>query len=334
MKKVGVIIYNIFQWKMVGKHPVMCKSKIFGVFCLFAGIFLLASNFIGIRYVSPHMGPWHLAFFRFGFAFLTLLPATVHLLYRHRKTIWRYRWPLLFEGLTGVTLTAGFAAEAMRSTTALDAGFIFSFSPLMIIVMARLILKEPFTQRQWLGVGIMFFGVLCIIFKGSVLKLFNFHFALGDLWVLAAAFSYAVFTILVKKYKSEIPPLTATVALIIMGLLCLLPPFLVDLLQGYVLPAGLDIWLALAFVGVMGSALGYFLYIKGTEISGARVAGILTYLMPLCVALQARIILKESLQWYHLIAAVTVLLGLLLCVTRQRDEAARTNVSDNIATLK
>ncbi len=76
-----------------------------------------------------------------------------------------------------------------------------------------------------------------------------------------------------------------------------------------------DFWMAVFGIGCLGTALAYFLWQKGVQITGADKAGIYMNIVPLSAAVLA-IFFGESLHTYHLIGGLLIIIGML--ITRKK----------------
>jgi drug/metabolite transporter (DMT)-like permease len=99
--------------------------------------------------------------------------------------------------------------------------------------------------------------------------------------------------------------LTSTCCLI--GFLILLP------ISGMVLVTAhtYGFWMAVFGIGCLGTALAYFLWQKGIQITGADKAGIYMNVVPLS-AVMFSIFFNENLHLYHLLGGLFIIVGLLI----------------------
>ena len=56
---------------------------------------------------------------------------------------------------------------------------------------------------QYFGIFMSLFGVTYIVFKGKLDNLINLIFSFGDLWILFAAISWALFSVFLINWKSK-----------------------------------------------------------------------------------------------------------------------------------
>ncbi|MCP4472998.1 MAG: DMT family transporter [Gammaproteobacteria bacterium] len=294
-----------------------------GILALLIGNIFIASNFVVGQYAADLIAPWQFALLRFGLGFLILLPFTWPLIKKHRQALWKHRWPLLFQGLTGIAICGGTAYEALLSTSAINAGLIFASSPIIALILACLWLKTKLSIRQLLGVIITLVGVVGIICHGKPQQLLALKFSSGDWWMVATACSYALFIILVRRYRTILPPLTTIIGALFTGTLFLLIPSTVELAFGMVPHfRNSHLWWSILYSGIFTAAIAYAFVIRGTELAGARTASILIYTIPLFATIEAFIILGDTLHLYDFLSALIMTVGIMLTLIEKRSQPA------------
>lgn len=279
---------------------------------LLVGNFFIASNVVMGQSMAAICPPWILTLCRSSIALLILLLFFISTIHHHRYHLWKHRWPLLFQGLTGITICGGFGFEAVRTTSATNAGFIFAFAPMITLILAHFWLKEPIFKRQIVGIIIALIGVLIIIAKGSLKELLAMGFSVGDWWMLGNTFSYALFTVLVKRYRSEISPFATLAAVMFFGAFFSFFPAMSEIFLGDLPTISPAFFIGILYAGIFTAVIAFFFVIRGTEIAGAKTAGILLNVLPLFIAIQAFFVLGDNLYWYHLIAVIIIAIGILL----------------------
>lgn len=88
------------------------------------------------------------------------------------------------------------------------------------------------TVQKGVGIGLVLVGVVCLITRGQVEALLGIRFAVGDLWMLAAALIFAVFSILLKRKPEGISVFTMQFSSFVLGLLFLSPFFCWEQVHG------------------------------------------------------------------------------------------------------
>jgi len=297
----------------VGKKEVGQASPSAGAYA--AGILcwlLSAGVLIAVKSTAAEMPPWALCFWRVTIAALILLPATRS----HGKAVAAAlvdRWvELLVIGGLGLAITQGLVFIGLNYTGAINAGLILALTPVITMVLARFVLGEAVGPRQAIGSVVACVGMVIIIVRGDLFALLRFDFNVGDLLIVAGAFCFALYTVLLRRAKFALERLPLLVVLLAAAAMTALPFYSWEMLHDErtaLKPAGL---LGLAYVAVPGGALMYYLFNWSVEKLGASKAGMLLYSQTVFVALLAYIFLRERLHLYHVIGAGFILAGVLL----------------------
>ncbi len=184
--------------------------------------------------------------------------------------------------------------------------------PVMIIFFSWIFKIEKTNIYQITGVIFSLLGVAIIITKAKLNMLLNLDFNKGDLWMVVAMFSWAIYSALLKKKKHELSQISLLETIITMGLIFLLPIYFIETKMGYYVILDIPFVLILTYVVLFPGLASFLFWIKGIAIIGTNRSGIFLHLMPIFGALMAMIIFKEKFMFFHLIGAVLILIGILL----------------------
>jgi drug/metabolite transporter (DMT)-like permease len=273
---------------------------------------LSAGVYIAAKWVSPEMLPWALCFWRLVLACAILLPIVHH---HHGAMIALIRSravEVLVIGAIGLTLCQGMIYTGLNYTGATTAGIIMALSPIMTMVLARLVLGEPLGLWKALGALLALAGMVVIVARGDLAALMRLQFNPGELWIVGSALCWALYTVLLRRAKFGIELLPMVVLLLGAGALAALPFYLWELFSGERSALHANGLLALAYVAGPGGALMYYLYNRSVETLGAGRASMLLYLQTVFVAVLAYLLLGESLHRFDLTGAAFIVAGLVL----------------------
>jgi drug/metabolite transporter (DMT)-like permease len=151
-----------------------------------------------------------------------------------------------------------------------------------------------------------------VVLKGQWGHLADVQLVPGDGWIFAAALSWTVYSILLKKWPSPLSASARLTVISLAGVVVMLPfavleawhnPLPTLTLQGFGL-----VLAAAAFPGY-GAYLAFS--IMQRELGAARVSVVL-YLGPIYAAVIAWLVLGESLQWHHAFGMALILPGIYL----------------------
>ena len=273
---------------------------------------LSAGVYIAAKWVAPEMPPWGLCFWRLALACAILLPI-VHRHHGAMLSLVKSRpLELVAVGAIGLTLCQGMIYHGLNDTDATTAGIIMAMSPIMTMVLARLVLGEPLGLWKALGALAALAGMLVIVAHGDLTALLQLKFNVGELWIVGSAFCWALYTVLLRRSKFGLELLPLVVLLLGAGALVALPFHVWEIVNDERSAMNFHGLLALAYLAGPGGALMYYLYNKSVETLGASRASMLLYLQTLFVAVLAYLLLGESLHDYDLVGAAFIIAGILL----------------------
>ncbi len=218
---------------------------------------------------------------------------------------------LLVLGALGVGAYNTLAYIALAHTSATNAALLNSFIPIAIIAISWFFGHQA-KKSELVGVGISFCGVLTIISHGDPAILAGFRLNVGDVWMLAAVLSWALYTLGLRWRPPGVHPMALLAALTAIGLLILLPFALHELASGAVLHPTATAIAGIAYTGIFPAFLGYVFYNRAVAEVGAAKGGLFIHLMPVFSTILAAIFLGEVPQLYHLLGIVMILAGIWL----------------------
>ena len=181
------------------------------------GPFLFATNMLAAKATADLIPPVALAFFRWLGA-----------LRGGGAALWAggllREWPdLMVFGALGMGVCGAFVYIGADTTSATNIGLIYSSSPVLILVLAAVFYGQHIGRIAALGVALAFAGVLTILAQGDPDTLFDVRFVAGDLWMVAAASGWAIYSILLKHRPTGFDTLPRFFAICLAGVLILLP---------------------------------------------------------------------------------------------------------------
>lgn len=270
-----------------------------------------AGNFVLGRAVVDHIPPIALAFGRWVLAFLIVLVLARRHLRRDAPLLRAHAGPLALLAFLGVATFNALVYYGLHSTTVTNAVLMQSTMPVLIVVAAFAIDREPVRRAQLLAVALSLLGVAVIVSRGELRTVLGLRVAPGDAWILLAVILYALYTVLLRR-RPPVHPLSFLAATFAFGALMLLPVMLWEQAGGAVLRWDAPTFAALAYVGVFPSLLAYLCFNRAVELIGAPRAGQYLHLMPVFGSALAALFLGERLQGFHLLGALLIAAGIAL----------------------
>ena len=258
--------------------------------------------------IEPHL----LAFLRWLFAFLLMLPIALRELLRQWPA-WRREWrDLLVLGALGMWVCGAFVYIGGKTTTAANIGLLYALAPVMIAAASARLFGDRLSRLQVAGVLLAAAGMVLIILKGSLANLLAVRFTAGDLWVITAVVCWTIYSLLLRRQPSVLGPFARLTAIALGGLVVLVPFTAAEIaLAG--LPTDWPRALSLALLAALLPGFGaYQAYSFMQRELGPSRTGLVLYLGPLYSAAVGWLFLAEMPAWYHAAGGLLILPGIWL----------------------
>jgi drug/metabolite transporter (DMT)-like permease len=282
-----------------------------GILLAIVATFIWSGNFIVARGVRGQIPPIALAFFRWVVATIAITPfAWPHIRNDFSKVRSNPSY-FFFTSLTGITLFNTCIYLGGRYSSAINLALIgTTTAPIIAIFLSAVFLQEKLSWQRILGIIISLSGILLLLSKGHWSTIQNFQFNRGDLWVLGAAASFAVYNILVRKQPAGMHPFSFLWYTFLMGLILLTPSYMRESMQHSIsMPMGAAMGIFL-YLGLGASVLSFMSWNAAIARLGASRTAIFGNLIPLFSTMEALVILKEPFMPIQILSAVLVIIGL------------------------
>ncbi|CCZ71488.1 putative uncharacterized protein [Bacteroides sp. CAG:702] len=231
---------------------------------------------------------------------------------------------LFVASLLAIVFNQGCFIFGVGLTSPADASIITTSMPLWAMVLAAIFLKEPITGKKVLGIAFGATGALLLIMgsshAGTSSTVSGDKSIWGDLLVLMAQLSYALYLVLFKNFVGKYSVFTLMKWMFTYAFICLLPFSYNDLLAaGW---AGLSLMEigSLAFIVVGSTFLCYILVVVGQKNLRPTVAGMYNYVQPVVACIVAICWGMDSFNWVKGVSILLIFGGVYL-VTMSRSRA-------------
>jgi drug/metabolite transporter (DMT)-like permease len=282
------------------------KPKHWFVFILLGAIW--SSSFMWIKIAVQEVGPITLVAFRVLFG---LLFGIVVIFIQHAQMPRSFKeWsPLLLLGITNVAIPFFLISWGEQSIDSAVAAILDATVPLFTILIAHYLLHDDkMTWPKVLGLLVGFAGVIVLMSKDIGA---SFGSLLGQLAVVLACAFYAGSAVFARKTTEDTPGILRSAGPLVSATVVMwLATFFVE--SPIKIPQMGITWIALLFLGILGSGLAFVLaYYLIHEIGPTRTS-MVTYLFPLGGVILGVAFLNEELSWQLLVGAVLIILSLLV----------------------
>ncbi len=265
------------------------------------------SSFILIKKGLNGLSPLQLGSLRIIFcAFFLLIIG-----FKNITTIPLYKWKYIaLTSLFGTFIPAYLFAIAQTEINSSVSSILNSLTPLNTLILGSIIFGLDFKRTQIFGVIVGFIGTILLIFNGAV------NHPNQNYWytilVLIASICYAMNVNFIKKYLSDLKPLTITVGnFLVMLFPALLVLSFTDFFSSVHFEKVQHAMIFVAVLGIIGTGIANVLFYKLIQISSPVFATSVTYLIPV-VAFFWGLLDNEMLTPLQFIGAFIILIGVYL----------------------
>ena len=230
---------------------------------------------------------------------------------------------LLGASLLSIVFNQGCFIFGVGLTSPVDASIITTSMPLLAMVLAAIYLKEPITGKKVLGIAVGATGALLLILGShqvSEAKAAGNHYIWGDLLVLLAQFSYALYFVLFKNFVNKYSLITIMKWMFTYAFICALPFSYNDLLHTEWKSLQNTEIGALVFIVVGSTFISYVLIVIGQKNLRPTVAGMYNYVQPLVASIVAVCWGMDTFNFVKIISVALIFGGVYL-VTNSRSKA-------------
>ena len=275
--------------------------------------FFWSGNFIVGKFATLYeVPPLTLNFFRWLIVWIILIPFTLIDILKNIKVIKENFYSLLLMSITSISIFNSVVYYSLNFTQVLNGALMISIIPVLIVFISFIFKTEKINFSQIFGLLLSITGVLTIITRLDFSKLINLDLNKGDLWLLVAMLSWAIYSTMLITHKTGLKYLSFMTAIVSIGLIFLFPQFLFELKNHQVIKFNIPVILITSYVVFFAGIGSYILWNKAVVIVGPNKAGIFLHLMPVFSSFMAIFLLNEKLMNFHIIGAVIIIIGIYL----------------------
>ena len=270
-----------------------------------------AGNAVASRLAAGHISPMALTALRWVGVVALLAPFMTRPIRAAAPVllpIWRR---ILVMGGLGFTAFNALMYAAAYHTTAVNIAIFQGAVPVFVLIGGLVAFGTRIGLLQALGTALTLVGVGAIAARGDLQVLASFSFLIGDVFMLIACASYAVYTLALRD-RPKVSGLVFFSVLALAALAISLPLLAWEIAAGEVIWPDLRGFAILLYVTLFPSLLSQIFFMRGVELIGPSRAGLFVNLVPVFGAILGVAILGEPFRWYHAVGLVLVLGGIWL----------------------
>lgn len=253
------------------------------------------------------LGPVQIYILRFLLAYIIVIFISHKRLF---AASWKDEMLLAVCGMTSGSLYFIAENSALQYTLATNVSLLTSMSPLLTAVLLAMLYKhEKLGLGTWVGSALAIAGMACVVFNSST----NIQVRpLGDILSLAAAFSWAVYSIILRKISAGYDVWFISRKTFVYGLLTALPFLAFEKWPedfGGIMCRG-EVIGNMLFLGLGASTIGYVLWAVGVRNIGALNANNYMYFQSVVTLVVSYFVLHEGITIIGIVGIILIIGGL------------------------
>ncbi|MEW6467868.1 MAG: DMT family transporter [Bacteroidota bacterium] len=219
---------------------------------------------------------------------------------------------LVLLAVFGVAVNQSLFLKGLDLTSPIDAAIMMITTPILVLIIASLVIRERITLLRFAGIVIGFSGAAYLVYQniGPVNKESSF---LGDLYVFLNALSWGTYLVLVKPLMQKYHTVTILKWVFLFGLPMVLPFGIADATAFDWDTLAAEIMLLAGFIVVFTTFVAYLLNTYSLKELSPSIVSAYIYLQPLLTALIAIFVFRnDELTWQKAVSALLIFTGVYL----------------------
>lgn len=284
------------------------SKKVLGLLSGLTAAAIWGGMYVVSKVVMQVIPPFSLIVMRLALGILTL--AIIVIARKSWKVTAGQFWGIFGVGVVGYGVSLGFQFVGTELSTAANGSLVTSATPAFVLLFAALILAEKITSRRLLALVIATAGVVAVIDPRNALVSPNSFW--GNICLVAAALTWALYSVLIRKVTQETNVLTTTLIAFIGGLPVCLP------LSGWEVATqgfhaiSLGVVGGILFLGIISTALAMVLWNTAFAVLDAGVASLTFFAQPVVGTLLSVLFLNDRITPLFVIGGVLIGVALLI----------------------
>ena len=217
---------------------------------------------------------------------------------------------ILLVGILGFGISLGFQFTGTKLSSAANAALVTSASPVFILLFGALILQERVTSARLSALVLASIGVLIVVDPRAAL--YGGKAAIGNVLLLAAAITWGLYSVLIKKSSMGLNIIEVSTFALIGGWVFSLPLMFSEMKSESIGTLTLPIILGVLYLGIIATALAMYLWNKSLDILEAGLVSLLFFAQPVVGVALGALLLGDVLNTGFWVGAAMIGLGLLI----------------------
>lgn len=284
---------------------IKAHLALFIVAIIYGANYLIAKSVMDTGFVKP------MAFVAMRIVFAAVMFSIIHLTLIKESIDRKDLWYIIMCALCGVIINQIFFFKGLHLTKPINASLLMTATPVLVIIVSAIILKERITAKKILGVLIALAGALIIILS-NVAATDKTSSLLGDIYIFVNVTAYAVYLVIVRKMLLKYHPYTLFKWMFLIGSIIIIPiagkAFREIAWSSLELPS----YLAIAYVLLLTTMATYALNAFALKKLMPSVVAVYIYLQPFIASFLSVFFEKDVLTLNKILAGIFIFFGVYL----------------------
>lgn len=284
------------------------NKTLVGLLCGLGAASIWGGMYVVSKVVLEVIPPFALLTIRLAMGALAL---GVAIYFRKNKTIISKQliWTSLLVGFVGYGISLGFQFVGTKLSTASNGSLVTSATPAFVLLFAPFLLGEQATTRRIIALVIATLGVVAVIDPRTAELSPSLFW--GNMSLLAAALTWALYSVLVRKVSQSGDLLTSSAIMLLGGLPSSIAFGLWEIRTQGIGEITWGIVAGLLFLGIISTAVAMFLWNYAFAKLPAAVASLTFFAQPVVGTLLGWLFLGEQISLLFILGGVFIGVGLI-----------------------
>lgn len=299
--KVNVTLFHRY-------NPRLMNKTLVGILCGLGAASIWGGMYVVSKVVLDIIPPFSLVSLRLLLGALTLL---IVLAVRGFPKITRKQfWQVIGVGLVGYGVSLSLQFLGTKLSTAANGSLVTSATPAFVLVFAWILLREEITSLRLIALFLATLGVVAVIDPRSAQL--NPDLFLGNLFLLGAAVTWALYSVLVRKATQTLEVIPFSLIAFLGGLPISLTAGVWELKTIGMGEISLGVVGGVLFLGIISTALAMVLWNTAFAYLDASLASLTFFAQPVVGTLLGWLFLGERITPLFLLGGILIGVGLLI----------------------
>jgi drug/metabolite transporter (DMT)-like permease len=284
------------------------NKTILGLLCGLGAASIWGGMYVVSKVVLDIIPPFTLVTLRLLLGALTL---TIVLFFKGFPSITRKQiWQVLGVGLIGYGISLSLQFLGTKLSTAANGSLVTSATPAFVLLFAWMLLGEKITRRRLLALFLATLGVVAVIDPRSAQL--NPDLFLGNLFLIGAAITWALYSVLVRKVTQSTDVLLFSTIAFLGGLPVSVPASAWELSRVGVGEITIAVVAGVLFIGIISTALAMVLWNTAFAYVSAGLASLTFFAQPVVGTLLGAFFLGETITPLFIVGGLLIGMGIVI----------------------